>query len=223
MQHEHHFIYLSQENEPVTGRFTQLSEELGISLHLHKVVDDFFFDVCSDCSSAEFIFIDADLLRRPPHGLDARHIIDATYTLLKSHGSDAKIIAVVRSGTDPDFIKEVMNYANIASVFCIPEQSDEVALAKQFISDIITGKLRAHKSVLDIIRTKKKQTKEADISLTRRQQEILHIVQSRGATNKTIAKMLGLSESTVKLHMGAILKKFGVKNRTQLAVFTKDH
>lgn len=59
------------------------------------------------------------------------------------------------------------------------------------------------------------------INLTRRQQQIFDIVVSRGSSNKHIAKLLNLSESTVKLHIGAILKKHGLKNRTQLAVFSK--
>jgi len=57
------------------------------------------------------------------------------------------------------------------------------------------------------------------MNLTPRQAEILLWVQ-RGLSNKQIAKRLNLVESTVKLHMTGILKKYGVKNRTQLAVFS---
>ena len=37
-----------------------------------------------------------------------------------------------------------------------------------------------------------------------------------GLPNKTIAYELGLSEATVKAHMGNLFKRFGVHNRTQL-------
>lgn len=60
-----------------------------------------------------------------------------------------------------------------------------------------------------------------NIELTPRQNQVYNIISERGVSNKIIGRMLNLSESTVKLHMGAIFKKFGVKNRTQLAVFAK--
>ena len=61
------------------------------------------------------------------------------------------------------------------------------------------------------------------IILTPRQRQILEIVATRGISNKSIARMLHISESTVKLHMSGILKKFGLRNRTQLALFARDH
>ena len=39
-----------------------------------------------------------------------------------------------------------------------------------------------------------------------------------GLSNKEIGHQLAVSEGTVKLHVGALLKKFGVNNRTQAAV-----
>jgi len=61
----------------------------------------------------------------------------------------------------------------------------------------------------------------SEITLTPRQGEILKLIQERGASNKTIAKILNITESTVKLHVGKLLEKFNVKNRTQLAMFSK--
>lgn len=60
------------------------------------------------------------------------------------------------------------------------------------------------------------------IILTPRQRQILDIVVTRGVSNKNIARMLHISESTVKLHMSSILKKYGVRNRTQLVLFARD-
>ena len=61
------------------------------------------------------------------------------------------------------------------------------------------------------------------IHLTPRQRQILDIIVTRGVSNKNIARMLHISESTVKLHMSSILKKFGLRNRTQLALFARDY
>lgn len=67
-----------------------------------------------------------------------------------------------------------------------------------------------------------KKNKDADqIKLTPRQGEILSLVCNRGISNKKIAQMLDISESTVKVHISAILKAYRVRNRTQLALFAQ--
>jgi two-component system nitrate/nitrite response regulator NarL len=57
--------------------------------------------------------------------------------------------------------------------------------------------------------------------LTPREQQVLDLLIERGSTNKQIARNLHIVESTVKLHMSSILKKYGAKNRTQLMVFAR--
>lgn len=53
--------------------------------------------------------------------------------------------------------------------------------------------------------------------LTPREQEILaHIAE--GESNKVIARHLGISDGTVKLHVKAILRKLGVHSRVEAAV-----
>jgi two-component system nitrate/nitrite response regulator NarL len=53
--------------------------------------------------------------------------------------------------------------------------------------------------------------------LTPREQEILsHIAE--GESNKVIARQLGISDGTVKLHVKAILRKLGVHSRVEAAV-----
>lgn len=53
-------------------------------------------------------------------------------------------------------------------------------------------------------------------SLTEREREVLHLV-SEGGTNKAIARELGITEHTVKLHIHNLSGKFGVSNRTAAA------
>lgn len=79
------------------------------------------------------------------------------------------------------------------------------------------------KHILDQLPGNKKVVRKSPeaIQLTPRQTQILSLIRERGASNKTIAKTLNIAESTVKLHVGIVLKKYGVKNRTQLALFSK--
>jgi DNA-binding NarL/FixJ family response regulator len=53
--------------------------------------------------------------------------------------------------------------------------------------------------------------------LTPRQLEVLHLLE-RGATNKDIAEALGMAAATVKIHVNAIFKTLGVRNRTEAAI-----
>lgn len=53
--------------------------------------------------------------------------------------------------------------------------------------------------------------------LTQREREVLDLVK-QGMTNKTIARELGLSPGTVKVHVERMLAKLGVTDRTQAAV-----
>ncbi len=53
--------------------------------------------------------------------------------------------------------------------------------------------------------------------ITPRQQDVLgHLV--NGMSNKEIARALDVSESTVKFHIASLCRRFGVKNRTEVAV-----
>jgi NarL family two-component system response regulator LiaR len=53
--------------------------------------------------------------------------------------------------------------------------------------------------------------------LTRREREVLELI-TRGQSNKRIALALGISEKTVKTHVGHVLAKLGVADRTQAAL-----
>ena len=53
--------------------------------------------------------------------------------------------------------------------------------------------------------------------LTAREQEVLALI-AHGFSNKRIARELGIAEKTVKTHVGHVLAKLGVTDRTQAAV-----
>ena len=59
-------------------------------------------------------------------------------------------------------------------------------------------------------------------SLTAREREVLAQL-ADGRSNREIAKLLNLSEKTVKTHVSAILAKLGVADRTQAALLAVRH
>ena len=58
--------------------------------------------------------------------------------------------------------------------------------------------------------------------LTGREREVLALI-ARGRSNKRIALELGISEKTVKTHVGHVLAKLGVTDRTQAALLAVQH
>ena len=65
-------------------------------------------------------------------------------------------------------------------------------------------------------------TPPAYLSLTEKEQEVFLAV-ARGLSNTEIAGQLFTSESTVKTHVGAILRKLGLRDRVQIVVFAHEH
>jgi len=71
----------------------------------------------------------------------------------------------------------------------------------------VTGALAAPRTASD-----------TEVSLTKRESEVLKQL-AFGLTNKEIAQSLGISYETVKEHVQHILRKIGVSDRTQAAVW----
>lgn len=58
--------------------------------------------------------------------------------------------------------------------------------------------------------------------LSRREREVLALV-GEGLANKQIARRLGITERTVKAHVGSIFRRIGVADRTSAALWARDH
>lgn len=58
--------------------------------------------------------------------------------------------------------------------------------------------------------------------LSEREEEVLRLVAS-GLPNKQIARKLGIAERTVKAHLTNIFQRIGVTDRTQAALWARDH
>jgi DNA-binding NarL/FixJ family response regulator len=62
----------------------------------------------------------------------------------------------------------------------------------------------------------------AYVALTDKEREVFHAV-ARGLSNTEIAGLVYASESTVKTHVGAILRKLALRDRVQIVVFAHEH
>ncbi len=75
---------------------------------------------------------------------------------------------------------------------------------------------RAQQRLVRELRSPKRPTEAAE-PLTERELDVLRHI-AAGATNKAIARDLGVGEATVKSHVSNLLAKLGLKSRTQAAL-----
>lgn len=62
---------------------------------------------------------------------------------------------------------------------------------------------------------------DGEIKLSPRQKDILSGI-AKGESNKQIADDYHISEATVKMHVSALLRVLGVKNRVQILIKAKE-
>jgi DNA-binding NarL/FixJ family response regulator len=93
----------------------------------------------------------------------------------------------------------------------------EPAVAFQALAFIKSGGSFFPPSVLSSYFPQETESATHGEDLTARQEGVFGLLR-QGYSNKVIARQLGMSESTVKVHARKIMRKFGVANRTQLAV-----
>lgn len=62
----------------------------------------------------------------------------------------------------------------------------------------------------------------AAAGLSPRETEVLRLV-AQGLANKQIARALGITERTVKAHLGRVFREIGVLDRTSAALWARDH
>ncbi len=59
-------------------------------------------------------------------------------------------------------------------------------------------------------------------SLSARELQVLRLV-AKGLANKQIGRQLGITERTVKAHLGQVFRQLGVVDRTSAALWARDH
>src|SRR5205085_10055913 len=77
------------------------------------------------------------------------------------------------------------------------------------LQPIVASKLLRH------VRQDRSASRGAAPGITERELEVVRLL-SRGVQNKEIAARLGISERTVKFHVGCIMRKLGAGNRTEI-------
>ncbi|MEU1181317.1 response regulator transcription factor [Streptomyces sp. NPDC005820] len=147
-------------------------------------------------------------------GVEATRRITLTYPAVKvlvltTFDLDDYVYEALRAGASGFLLKD-------ASADQLAEAVRVVAAGDALLAPGITRKLIAEFSRLN--GTPRTPLKERVGDLTERETEVLALI-AQGLSNAEIARHLVVAEQTVKTHVGRILVKLGLRDRTQAAVF----
>ena len=159
-----------------------------------------------------------DLFMPNSNGYELLRYICDSYTSLP--------VIVVSAAEEPQYMRKSIDYG--ASGF-IPKSSSTDIMVKA-IQMVMAGgtyipatmHMQSRDARQPINENKKVQqvASQAADKLTRRQKEVLELL-AQGSSNKEIARTIGLSEHTVKIHVTAILKLLNASNRTEAVVMAQ--
>ncbi len=138
---------------------------------------------------------------------------------LRDEGLEIPIVMLTTSNEERDLIESLRNGAQ--GYLLKDMDPDELVNA---LKDIVDGKTVVAPELAAVLAKVVQQGNNPQVlhptpfsELTPREREILcHLAE--GHSNKVIAKLLGISDGTVKLHVKAILRKLDVHSRVEAAV-----
>lgn len=135
---------------------------------------------------------------------------DTKILMLTVSEDDEDLFNAVRAGAMGYLLKNVESERLVSSV-------QQVARGEATVSAALTDRIFAEFRAMSARAQKSERETQKDL-LSNREKEILtHI--SRGESNKEIANVLCIAESTVKIHVQNILKKLNLTSRVQAAVY----
>ncbi len=206
--------------------FNKISELYSLSFVCVDGVNELYNLVSSQGFSTDYICIDLEELETKSK-VNNFDLLKALETMLAVnnevyHTKDPYILGIISLTTDVNLVKDMVRSNLLSGLILKNGENIQYQDIEECFGKIIKNDFSYHKKIKQLLKNKKQKNNEISIYLTPRQKQIFELVTTRGSSNKVIAKTLNITESTVKLHMGAILKKFNAKNRTQLVAFSKE-
>jgi len=167
----------------------------------------------TDIESSNFDIILLDLRMPESSGLEVLQDI-------KAAGIKTPVVMLTTS-TDEYDLKECLKRG--AQGYLLKDMDPEElvdALIEAQKGSIVVAKDMTH-ILAKVLRNELTDSESTFDSLTNREKEVACLVAS-GFSNKVIARELGISDGTVKLHVKSILKKLSLSSRVEVAVMVTE-
>ena len=142
---------------------------------------------------------------------------------IREHNKSLPVVMLTTSDDEKDLIEA---FRNGASGYLLKDmEPDDLVVA---LRDVLKGETIVAPNLVQIL-AKFHQGDYTEINITNliatltpRENEILELL-AEGQSNKLIAKNLGISDGTVKLHVKSILRKLEIHSRVEAAVIAVEH
>lgn len=185
------------------------------------------FEVVSDVPNGQMLVEHVGVLR--PHvvltdiempklnGIEATKAIVATFpeisvVILTKFGDDDNLFNAMRAGASGYVLKD-------APIEEIKQAIREAREGEAHLNPALVSRVLGEFQRIANAATERK---ALFAELTRREIEVLELI-GKGMRNRAIAEALFLSEKTVKTHVGGILRKLHLNDRTEAALYAKEH
>jgi DNA-binding NarL/FixJ family response regulator len=149
------------------------------------------------------IFSPDRVARRAAEGTSVRVVVLTTFDL------DDRAATAIRLGASGFLLKDTTPVQLRDAIRTV--HAGNAVLAPRELTTLLEGRFAAPAP-----------TPPSYLSLTDKEREVFAAV-ARGLSNTEVAAAVYLSESTVKTHVGAILRKLALRDRVQIVVFAHEH
>jgi two-component system nitrate/nitrite response regulator NarL len=154
-----------------------------------------------------------DMNMKDMSGLDVLKVIkgwdlDSRVVMLTVSDDAADLIAALRAGADGYLLKEM-------------DPDDLVGKLRQAATGEVTLSERLTRLLAHSMRETSKPRDPDEAGLTEQERRILDLI-AQGKSNKLIARELGISDGTVKVHVKHLLRKLNLHSRLEAAVWAVD-
>ncbi|HMS55452.1 MAG TPA: response regulator transcription factor [Fimbriimonadaceae bacterium] len=185
------------------------------------------FEVLSDVPNGQMLLEHVGVVR--PHvvltdiempklnGIEATKAIVSTFpeiavVILTKFGDDDNLFNAMRAGASGYVLKD-------APIEEIKQAIREAREGEAHLNPALVSRVLGE---FQRIANAASERKALFAELTRREIEVLELI-GKGMRNRAIAESLFLSEKTVKTHVGGILRKLQLNDRTEAALYAKEH
>ncbi len=139
----------------------------------------------------------------------ARRQVPVRVIVLTTFNLDDRAATAIRHGASGFLLKDTTPVLLRDAIRTV--HAGNAVLAPTDLSTLLDGQFREQAPV-----------PAAYLGLTDKEREVFAAV-ARGLSNTEIAALVFAGESTVKTHVGSILRKLGLRDRVQIVVFAHEH
>lgn len=132
----------------------------------------------------------------------------ARILVLTSFADDSNVTQAIRAGAYGFLLKDTSPDELVRTIHSV--YRDQLILPQELTYALLGSKSSEGESAAP------------EENLTPRELDVLQCV-AEGMSNKQVAQTLSISTTTVRSHVSSLMRKLGLENRTQLAIYAREH